>query len=93
MLLLFWVLLLVQAQDRGRRRSVATFVVAAFDLVVAATVAAVFAAVDMFARRGIKGTWRRLLGFISILPKVASFAHCPSAARFPYCSLADRFAY
>ena len=39
----------MQAQDRGRRRSVATLVVAAFDLVVAATVAAVFAAVDMFA--------------------------------------------
>ena len=38
---LFWVLLLVEAQDRGRRRSVATFVVAAFDLVVAATVAVV----------------------------------------------------
>ena len=39
----------VPAPDRGRRRTVAVFVVAAFDVFVAAAVAAVFAAVDMFA--------------------------------------------
>ena len=40
----------VPAPDRGRRRTVADFVVAAFDVfVAAAAVAAVFVAVEMFA--------------------------------------------
>ena len=43
-----WFLFLLAAADRDRRRTVAVFVVAAFDVLVAAAVAAVFLAVDMF---------------------------------------------
>ena len=39
----------VPSPDRGRRQTVAVFAVAAFDVFVAAAVAAVFVAVDMFA--------------------------------------------
>ena len=44
-----WFLFLVAAPDRDRRRTVAVFVVAAFDVFVAAAVAAVFLAVHMIA--------------------------------------------
>ena len=44
-----WLLFLVPAPDRDRRPTVAVLVVAAFDVLVAAAVAADFLAVDMFA--------------------------------------------
>ena len=39
----------MSTSDRGRRQTRAVFAVAAFDVFVAAAVAAVFVAVDMFA--------------------------------------------